>query len=334
VTSLSRRQFVQGTGLVSLGLVAGCGRWPGSAPALVEQQNPRRIGLLFAASDNAFTRQALYDLGYVDGQNIRVESRVAGGRLDVLPTLAAELVRVPADIIVTVGTPATVASKNATRTILIVQAIGAADLVREGIVASLARPGGNVTGLTAIAPELTAKRLEFLTQVVPGLARVGLLWQSGSPNAAEQTGELQAAAQALGVHLQSLELGNGPEELAGLTEAATRAGAEALILLADPVTITYLGRIAALAAASRLPAIFDRREFAEAAGLLAYGPNFPDLQRRAGTYVDKILKGAKPADLPIERPTTFDLVINIRTAQTLGLTIPQHVLLQATEIIQ
>jgi putative ABC transport system substrate-binding protein len=331
---LTRRRFVQGAGAVGLGLLAGCGRWPGQVNAPAQQRNPRRIGLLFAAGENRFIQQALQELGYVDGQNVLIESRIAGGRLDVLPALAAELVALPVDVIVTVGTPATVAAQQASSTIPIVQSTGAADLVREGIVASLARPGGNVTGLTAIAPELTAKRLEFLTQVVPGLARVALLWQSGSPNAAEQIGEIQAGARALGVQLQSLEIGQGPEQLDGLLAAATRSGAEALILLADPVTITHHAQIAALAIASRLPAIFDRREFAEAGGLLAYGPNFADVQRRGATYVDKILKGTKPGELPIQRPTIFDLVINLKTANALGLTIPQHVLLQATEIIQ
>jgi putative ABC transport system substrate-binding protein len=330
----SRRQLVQGVGVASLGLLAGCGRlpWQGQSPA--QQPKTPRIGLLGAAIDTTATiRQALHDLGYVDGQNIVLESRQAGGRLDLLPDLAAELVSLRPDVIVTTGTPATLAVKDATGTIPIVQMVGAADLVREGVVASLARPGGNVTGLTEIVPELTAKRLELLKEIVPGLSRVAVLGQAGSPNAALQMGEMQAAAQALELRLQSLEA-RSPGDLEGLLETAARERADGLILLSDPITVAHREQIAELALKSRLPSMFDRRDFAVAGGLITYGPDIADMQRRGVAYVDKILKGAKPGDLPIERPDRFDFVINLRTAQALGLTIPPHVLLQATEVLQ
>jgi putative ABC transport system substrate-binding protein len=329
---LSRRQFVQSVGVTSLGLLAGCGRlpWQAQPPAPFP-----RIGVLAAGDDIALltVRQALNDAGYVHGQNIMLESRLAEGSLAALPGLAAELVHLPVDVIVTTGTPATLAAKDATSTIPIVQATGAADLVREGVVASLARPGGNVTGVTAIAPELTAKRLQLLKETVPGLSRVAVLGQSDSPNAAQQMGEMQTAAQALGMELQLL-LVSSPDELESVLDAAIREQAGALLPRIDPITVLHQARVATLATARRLPSMFDRREYAASGGLMAYGPNFADMQRRAATYVVQILQGARPADLPIQRPTTFDFVINFKTAQALGLTIPQQVLLQATEVIQ
>jgi putative tryptophan/tyrosine transport system substrate-binding protein len=330
VTALSRRQVVQGAGAVGLGLLVGCGRWPGQAPPAPLP----RIGLLAAARDTSPTvRQALEDVGYVHGHNMILEARTAEGRLDRLTALATELVQLPVDVIVTSGTPATLAAKDATSTIPIVQAVGAADLVREGVVVSLARPGGNVTGLTEIVPELTAKRLQLLQEMVPGLSRVAVLGQLGSPNAQQQMGEMQSAAQSLGMQLQSL-LVSGPNELESVLDAALREQAEALILVTDPITVLHQTRIATLATASRLPSMFDRRDYAAAGGLISYGPDTARMHQRAATYVDRILKGTKPADLPIERPTTFDFIINAKTAQTLGLTIPPHVLYQATEVIQ
>jgi putative ABC transport system substrate-binding protein len=330
----SRRQFVQGVGAAALGLLAGCGPLPAPAPSPAQQPRIPRIGLLGAAVDTTPTvRQALRDLGYVDGQNIVLESRQAGARLDLLPDLAAELVGLQPDVIVTTGTPATLAVKNATSTIPIVQTVGAADLVREGLVASLARPGGNLTGLTEIVPELTPKRLELLKEVVPGLARVAVLGQAGSPNTALQMEEMQAAAQVLDVRLQILEA-RSPADLEGLLELAARERADGLMPLTDPITVAHRAQIAELARKSVLPSVFDRRDFAVAGGLISYGPDVTDMQRRGAIYVDKILKGARPADLPIERPTRFEFVVNLQTARALGLTIPPHVLAQATEIIQ
>ena len=300
---LNRRQFVQG--VAGLGLLAGCGRLPFQA-----QPPPKtpRVGLLFGAGDSGALSQGLRDLGYVDGHSIVLESRIAAGRLDLLPDLAAELVRLQVDVIVTTGYPATLAAKNATSTIPIVQATGSADLVQEGVVASLARPGGNVTGFTTVSLELTAKRLELLKEAVPGLARVAVLWNPASPATVFSFPETQGAAQALGIRLQSLEV-RGPDDLESLLEAATRERADALFLLPDALTVAHQAQIAALAAARRLPSMFDRRAFPAAGGLISYGPDPFDMQRRAATYVDKILKGAKPADLPVERPTKFELEI-------------------------
>jgi putative ABC transport system substrate-binding protein len=330
----SRRQFLQGSlTLAGLGLVSGCG------PLLPQAQPPpktRRLGVL-SSTGRVNTPQAisegLRDLGYTAGRDFVIEARVAEGSLQALPDLAAELVRLPVDVLLTVGTAATSAAADATKTIPIVQATGASDLVQDGLAASLARPGGNVTGLTEITPELTAKRLDILKQALPGLRRVAVLWNPGSQPAAAAFSELPGAARALSVELQSLEV-RKPDELAGLGEAAIRGQADALLMLTDPISVFYQEQIAGLAAASRLPSMFDRKSFAAAGGLIGYGPDALDLQRRAATYVDKILKGARPADLPIERPTRFDLVINLKTARALGLTIPQEVLMQVTEAIE
>jgi putative ABC transport system substrate-binding protein len=333
VTTSGRRQFLQG-GLIlaGIGLLTGCGV---IAPQAPPPPKTPRVGLLFAASDIArpALQEGLQELGYVEGQTILVESRVAEGRAELLPDFAAELARLPVDLIVTIGTAATLAARQATGTIPIVQALGASDLVREGVVASLAHPGGNVTGLTELAPELSAKRLQLLKEAVPGLRRAAVLWNPASPAAAQAVGETHTAAQTLGLQLQSLEVRTS-EELESLAEAATREQAEALVVLTDPLTVTRQARIGALATAARLPAIFDRRGFAVGGGLLSYGPDTSYLYRRAASYVDKILKGTSPADLPIEQPTKFDFVINLKTARALGLTIPQSILMQATEVIQ
>jgi putative ABC transport system substrate-binding protein len=296
-----------------------------------------RIGHVWAAAADPRLaegfRDALRTLGYVDDQSIIIEQRVADGRLDPLPGLVAELVRVPVDIIVTSGTPATLAARDATSTIPIVQAVGTADLVREGVAASLARPGGNVTGLTSLGEALTDKRLDLLKQTVPGLRRVAVLWNPDSPSTGLAWKETQTAAQALSLDLQSLEV-RSPDEFERLTAAANREQAQALLILIDGLTAAYPARIADAARASRLPSMFDSREYTAAGGLMIYGPSRLDMHRRAAVYVDKILKGANPGDLPIERPTRFDFIINLKTAQALGLTIPQSVLQQATELIQ
>src|SRR4051794_5418854 len=329
---LSRRAFVLSAGMAGLALLAGCGRLPWQA-----QQSTRipRIGILYAATDATSSPflDALRDLGHVDGQNVVIETRAADGRGGPLTAYADELVRLPVDVIVAFGGPATLAARNASDTIPIVQAIGATDLVREGIAVSLARPGGNVTGLTAIAPELSAKRLELLKQAAPRLFRVAVLWNPTFPSAAQSFEEIQGAAPVLGLQLHSMEVRRAGD-LERLFAAAMHERAEGLVVLTDAITVTQAERIAALVIEHRLPGIFDRREFVAAGGLMGYGPDFEAMSQRAAVFVDKILKGAKPADLPIERPMRFDFVVNLRTAQALGITFPNEILLQVTEVVQ
>ena len=311
------------------------------ASLAVDAQQPgkvARIGYLSPGSPTTFTRfdeafrQGLRELGYVEGQNIVIEYRWAERRDERLPDLAAELVSLKVDVIVAGGTPAPLAAKHATRTIPIVMST-AGDPIGSGLVASLARPGGNVTGLSARSPELGGKRLQLLKEVVPGVSRVAVLWNAANPYAALVVRETEAAARTLGVQVQSLEV-RGPDDFENALPAAIRGRAGALIVVGDPLLFSYRMRIADFAARNRLPAAYNLREFAEAGGLMAYGENLADLYRRAATYVDKILKGAKPADLPVEQPTKFELVINLKTAKALRLTIPQSVLIRADEVIQ
>jgi putative ABC transport system substrate-binding protein len=297
-----------------------------------------RIGYLSPGSptsaphiDEAF-RQGLRELGYVEGQNIVIEYRWAEGRAERLPDLAAELVNLKVDVIVAGGTPAPLAAKHATSTIPIVMAT-AGDPVGSGLVASLARPGENVTGLSAISPELGGKRLQFLKEVIPGVSRVAVLWNAANPYAVLVWRQTEAAARTLGVQVQSLAV-RGPDDFENALPAAIKWGAGALIVVEDPLTYIHRMRIADFAARNRLPWIDGYREYAEAGALMAFGPNLADLYRRAATYVYKILKGAKPADLPVEQPTKFELVINLKTAKALGLTIPESVLVLADEVIR
>ena len=277
-------------------------------------------------------RDGLRELGYVEGQNLAIEYRDALGGSDQLREIAANLVHVPVDILVTGGGPATEAAKQATSTLPIVFT-QSADPVGTGLVASLARPGGNVTGLTNSAKDLSAKRLQLLKETVPGLSSVAVLWNPTSPGTVEQHAETQEAARLLGLRLLVLEVRRA-DDLERAFESASEHRAEALAILGDPLMTASAARLADLAAQRRLPAIYPVRVFAEEGGLMAYGSDVRDQYRRAASYVDKILKGANPADLPVEQPMRFDLVINLKTAQALGLTIPQHVLIQATEVIQ
>ncbi len=280
-------------------------------------------------------RQGLRDLGYVEGRNVVIEYRSAEGKLERLPARAAELVALKVDVIVASGTLAALAAKQTTRTLPIVFT-SAADPVTDGLVTSLARPGGNVTGLSNLAPELVGKRLELLTQAVPGVSRVAVLWQLGAVDERTEKDILKAAevaARALGVRLQFVEA-RGPENFGRAFSDMTRARAGALTVLTSNMFVTERRRLVDLAAKNRLPAVYNVREFVDAGGLMSYGPDLADLYRRAATYVDKILKGAKPADLPVEQPTKFELVINVKTAKTLGLTIPQSVLGRADEVIR
>ena len=281
-------------------------------------------------------RQGLRDLGYVEGRNLVIEYRDAEGKPERLPALAAELVALKVDVIVvTGGTLAALAAKQATRTLPIVFTV-ATDPVRDGLVTSLARPGANVTGLSAFTSELVGKRLEQLKQAVPGLSGVAVLWQpgaAGEPTEKEMLKGAEVAGQALGVRLQFVEA-RGPDDFDRAFSDMTRARAGALTVLGSAMFFNERRRLVDLAAKHRLPTVFPWRQGVDAGGLMSYGPNGPDLYRRAATYVDKILKGAKPADLPVEQPTKFELVINLKTAKALGLTIPQSVLGRADHVIE
>src|SRR3989442_1039860 len=265
-------------------------------------------------------RQGLRELGYVEGQNIAVESRWAEGHYERYPALAADLVRVQVDVIVAQSGAATKAAQEATRTIPIVM-LHVNDPVGSGLVASLARPGGNVTGTTVMAPDVVGKRLELLKEVVPKVSRVAVLQHPDNPASAPMLREVEARARALGVRLQILGVRN-PAEIDSAFAAMTKERADGLLYLSDAIFDTQQRQILELAAKRRLPAIAGARQYAEAGGLAAYRADFLDLERRAATYVDKILKGAKPADLPVEQPTQFELVLNLKTAQALGLTFP------------
>ena len=297
-----------------------------------------RIGVLATVSAlgdssalDAF-RQGLRDLGWVEGKNISIEYRYAEGRNDRLPDLAADLVRLKVDIIVTAVTPDALAAKNATRTIPIVMA-AAGDPVASGLVDSLARPGGNITGLSQMNPDLAGKRLELLKEIVPKLSRVAVLWNPQDQMSTISWNELQPPARSLGVQLHSVEI-RSSSDFAKAFEDATRARVGAVAIMPAPVFVTDLNRIADLAAKSRLPSIFHVKEFVDSGGLVAYGTDRSELFRRAATYVDKILKGAKPGDLPVEQPTKFEFVINLKTAKQIGLTIPPNVLARADKIIK
>ncbi len=287
------------------------------APLAVDAQQPAkgpRIGLLSPFSPSATAlwheafRQGLRDLGWVEGKNISIEYRYAEGRNDRLPDLAADLVRLKVDIIVAATSTDALAARNATRAIPIVMA-SPADAVGSRLVESLARPGGNITGLSQMVPEMAGKRLELLKEIVPKLSRVAVLWNPQGRASTQSWEEIQLPARQLGVQLHSLET-RGPEDFDKAFEDATRARADGLAIMPNPVFAGNLKRIADLAAKSRLPSIFHLREFTDAGGLVAYGPDRSDMFRRAATYVDKILKGTKPADLPVEQPTKFELVIN------------------------
>jgi len=297
-----------------------------------------RLGILTPAAEastplwEAF-RQGLRDLSYVEGKNIALEYRFAAGQHERLPALAAELVHLQVDLLVTNGMPAAQAARDATKTIPIVMA-ASGDPVRLGIVASLARPGGNITGLSLMTQELEGKRLELLKEALPHVSRVAVLWNAGNPASSPDTlREIEATARVLGLQLQFLSVRH-PDELDSVFAAMTREGAEALITLGDAVLWNHRTRVVALAAQHRLPAIGDAREYADVGGLMAYGPHIPDSYRRAAVYVDKILKGAQPANLPVEQPVKFALVINLKTAKALGVTLPPALLFQADEVIQ
>jgi putative ABC transport system substrate-binding protein len=330
----TRRGFLR----ASLAL-AGLGLWSGCAPTPPAARRTPRLGFLsFGSSSPALAtslsalREGLQRLGYTEGRDIAIEERYAEGRAERLPDLAAELVGLPVDVIVTAGAPAAVAAKEATAAIPIV--VAAQDPVGQGLVGNLARPEGNVTGFSLRVPGLNGKRLELFKEALPPLARAAALRSIADARQAELFWtELEDAARRLGVEIHRLEVAS-PDDFESAFAAGARARADGLVVSDDPLTFNHRRRIIDFAAQQRLPAVYDRREWAADGGLLAYGPSFTEPYRRAAGYVDRLLKGARPADLPVEQPTTFDLVLNLKTAQGLGLTIPQSVLAQATELIQ
>ena len=293
-----------------------------------------RIGFLGGADAYRVEalRAALRDLGYLEGKNIAIEFRWAEGRYDQLPGLAAELVRLKVDVIVTGGTASTQAAMQATTTIPIVM-VGTGDPLRSGLVASLARPGGNVTGLTQLGAEVAGKRLQILTDTVPNVSRVAFLWSRANASHIPYFNELQAAARGLRLTLHSVEV-QEPHEFERAFAGMMRERPDALIVTADGTHQVRQAWIVDFAAKRRLPAMYQLKEYVEAGGLMSYGTSITDQYRRAATYVAKILKGAKPGDLPVEQPTKFEPVINLKTAKALGLTIPQSVLARADQLIE
>ena len=306
------------------------------APSVEAQQQSKipRIGFLSVspASGSDFL-EGLREIGYMDRKNIIIEHRSAEGKFERLPGLAAELVKLKVDVVVTRGTAAASAAKQATQTIPIVMAILGGDPVKLGLVTSFARPGGNVTGLTLQSPELSGKRLELLKDAAPKTTSVAVIWNGASPQGAGFVQETKGAAQSLGLLLQIVEVHN-PTDLDVAFKAVTSARPSALLTLADGMLFSNRARIIEFAVRSRLPAMFPEREFAEAGGFMVYGPDIAWNLRRAAWYVDRILKGAKPADLPVEQPRKFEFIINLKTAKQIGLTIPQKALERADKVIK
>ena len=322
-------------GIVALAVIlAICGARAGAQ----QPTKVPRIGYLTVESPSAFSTRAeafrlgLRELGYVDGKNIVIEYRYAEGKLDRLPALAAELVRLKVDVIVTGGPAATRPANEATNTIPIVMARDP-DPVGNGFVASLARPGRNITGLSTLSPELSGKRLELLKEIVPKLTRVAVLGTSTNASTAQSLRETELAAGALAVKLQYLDV-RSPKDIEAAFRAASKERADALLLLGGPVLASQGTQIGDLVVKSRLPSIYESGVNVEAGGLISYGVSRTDLTRRAATYVDKILKGAKPADLPVEQPKKFELIINLKAAKQIGLTIPPNVLARADKVIK
>jgi putative ABC transport system substrate-binding protein len=327
---MKRREFIT--------LLGGAAAWPLVASA----QQPGRIARIGYLASNlanqgpldAF-RQGLRDLGYVEGRNVVIEYRDAQGKLEPLAALAAELVALKVDVIVASSTAAALAAKQATTVVPIVFG-SVPDPVATGLVASLARPGGNVTGLSNLNADLVGKCLEYLTQAVPGIGRVAVLWQPGAFGERTEKEMLIAeerAARTLGIQLQFVEA-RGAADIDNAFSEITGARSDALTVLVSGMLLGERRRLVDIAAKNRLPVVYTFRELVDAGGLMSYGPSLADLFRRAASYVDKILKGTKPADLPVEQPTKFDLVINLKTAKALGLTVPPTLLTRADEVIE
>jgi putative tryptophan/tyrosine transport system substrate-binding protein len=330
VSGIRRRDFV-----ILLGGGAA-GAWPLAARA--QQSHAYRIGVLlpgtptsFAPRTQAFV-EGLRDLGYVEGKTVAIEWKWGQDRVDRLPELAAELVGSQVDVIVTGGTPATRAIKNATRTIPIVMAM-VGDPVGAGLVESLGRPGGNATGLSIVATDLSGKRLQLLNEIVPGLSSVAVMSYGANPQSQMEARETQVAAGRLNLQLHSVPI-SAETSIEKAFEKIKKEAVQALIVTTDPIFYSQRSQILDLAARNRLPAMYPYRGFPEAGGLISYAPNDRDIFRRAASYVDKILKGANPGDLPIEQPTKFELVINLKTAKALGLTIAPTLLATTDEVIE
>jgi len=332
----SKMQNPKWVGIFAIALTFASG---GAAVKAQQSNKIPRIGYLNAVSSSSVSdrieafRQGLRELGYVEGKNIVIESRYAEGNLEYLPVLAAELVRLKVDVIVSSGPTPTRFTKKATSTIPIVMAQDS-DPIGNGFVASLARPGGNITGLSTLAPELTGKRLELLKEIVPRLSRVAVFGTSTQPGNAQALKEVELATAALGIKLQYLDV-MAPKDFESAFRAANKGQADAVLMMVPSGIVNALReKITELAVKSRLPATYQQREYVEAGGLMSYGVSIDDLNRRAATYVDKILKGRKPADLPVEQPTKFELVINLKAAKQIGLTIPPNVLARADKVIR
>ena len=328
---MNRREFI-----TLLGGAAAA--WPLAARAQQPAAKVPRIGFLGNSTADLEAnlvgpfRDGLRALGYEEGRDIVIEYRWADGRYERFPALIAELIALKVDTIVTAGTPASLAVKNATTTIpLVMVAVG--DPAATGLVASLARPGGNITGLTSISVEMEGKRLELLREVVPKVSHIAVLWNAASPIQVIEEGEVRAAARVLEIKMLSLGV-RTREEIDDALATIIRERPDALLVLADRLFLHHRTRIIAFAAQERLPGVHAYRELVEAGGLMSYGPSYADMHRRAAAYVDKILKGAKPADLPVERPVKFELVVNLKAAKALGLTIPPSVIFRADEIIE
>jgi putative ABC transport system substrate-binding protein len=325
---MTRRTFLCG---LTLGVL--------SAPLAAEAQQARKvpvIGYLIERSgptafDEAF-RLGLRELGYSEGRNVVVEYRWADGKAERLPALAAELVRLKVDIIVTSGTPGGLAAKNATSTIPIVLASGG-DFVADGLVASFSRPGANITGLSVFARELSGKRLEILKEAIPGMTRVAAAFNTLNPGTRSLFKETEAAATKLGLKVLPLDI-HFPDGVERAFAEGVRLRASAVVIISDGATIVHRAQLGSAALQHHLPTIFANKTYLEGGGLMSYGPDIIEVWRRAATYVDRILKGAKPAEMPIEQPTKFELVINLKTAKALGLTIPQSLLIRADQVIE
>jgi putative tryptophan/tyrosine transport system substrate-binding protein len=337
VTSRKRRENPMSKNVMRLALTAVL--FPLSFPAHAQQPvKIPRIGVLAGSSSSGESprveafRQGLRDLGHVEGKSIAIEYRYANARFDKLPALADELIRLKVDVLVVSTTPAVEAAKNATSTIPIVF-FGVFDPVAAGLIDSLARPGGNVTGFTNVATTLAGKRLELLKETVPKLFRVAVLYDPKSPGSVPQWNESQRQARELGLQLHSMEVSSADKYESAFKEAV-KARSAALAVTADPLANANRKQIADLATKARLPAIYPWGEFVDNGGLMSYGPNFAAVGRDVARYVDKILKGTKPADLPVEQPTKFELMINLKTAKALGLTIPPVVLMRAERVIK
>jgi putative ABC transport system substrate-binding protein len=313
-----------------------------ASPLAIEAQQAGRVPRRgYLVQNNAETsqgplgafREGLREHGWVEGQNIVLDLRFAEGKVDRLPVLVAELIQLKVDIIVTGSSAATWAAKDATKTIPIVMA-ASANALGEGLVTSLAHPSGNITGMTFLAgPEIAGKQLQLLKEMSPAASRVAVLTNPTNRSHAAFARELKVAARSLGAQLQVVEAPN-PDQLDSAFAAMTRERAAALLVLTDSMFVGQRRRVADLAARSRLPALYSQKEFVDAGGLVSYGPSLSDMFRRAATHVDKVLRGAKPGDIPVEQPTKFELVINLKTARALGITIPQSLLLRANEVIQ